>query len=198
MADWPEGLTLSPITTWEGSRTPARERRSVFSAPFSSTLETLRRELYHLGATDVVLEVAIPAGPRYWRNDGRPRAGVTADHPGVVLALRSVEKGDAGVWPGGRARFATDRFTTWQQNLRAIALGLEALRKFDRYGLGDDQHYRGFAQLPPGGPNVVRGHELIAHFGSVARALRATHPDTRQDGYTDADFEAVQAARVAA
>jgi hypothetical protein len=57
MADWPEGLTLSPITTWEGSRTPARERRSVFSAPFSSTLETLRRELYHLGATDVVLEV---------------------------------------------------------------------------------------------------------------------------------------------
>jgi hypothetical protein len=193
MTDWPQGLTLSPITTWQGARTPSHERRSIFRASFSDTLDVLRRELYHLGATEVVLEVAIPAGERYWRNDGRPRAGARADHPGVVLALRSVEK--EHVWPAGRARFATDKFWTWEQNLRAIALGLNALRTFDRYGLGDDVQYAGFAQLTAGGPSPVRGQEIISREGSVAAALRATHPDTRTDGYTDDDFAAVQAAR---
>lgn len=193
MSDWPEGMTLAPIGTWPGSRTPPHERRSLFSASFGSTLDVLNRELYYLGATEVVLELAIPAGDRYWRTDGRPRAHVRADHPGVVLALRSVEK--EHVWPAGRARFATDRFTSWQQNLRAIALGLNALRTFDRYGLGDDAQYRGFAQLTAGGPSRVRGSEIIAHHGGVAAALRATHPDTREDGYTDEDFAAVQAAR---
>lgn len=31
--------------------------------------------------------------------------------------------------------YATDRFDHWRDNVRAIALGLEALRKVDRYGI---------------------------------------------------------------
>lgn len=45
-------------------------------------------------------------------------------------------------------QFAVDTYTTWQDNLRAIALGLEALRKVERYGItrGTEQ-YTGWKML---------------------------------------------------
>lgn len=185
MTDWPVGLQLRPITTWPGTRTPTYDRRSTFRASFSDTLTLLRRELDALVAERVVLEIAIPPGERNWRNDGRPRAHVRADHPGVVLAFRSIDK-------ARDMRFATDRFVTWQENLRAIALGLEALRKFDRYGLGDDAQYAGFAQLTAGGatPSPERGAILVDEHGSVRAALHATHPDHGGDPSAFADVQA--------
>jgi len=45
------------------------------------------------------------------------------------------------------------KFPTWQDNVRAIALGLEALRKVDRYGIVQSaEQYRGWQALPPGSP----------------------------------------------
>lgn len=45
-------------------------------------------------------------------------------------------------------QFAVDTFVHWQDNLRAIALGMEALRKVARYGIvkGNEQ-YSGWKQL---------------------------------------------------
>jgi hypothetical protein len=56
---------------------------------------------------------------------------------------------------GSRNPFDADWSSTltqgWQQNVRAIALGLEALRKVDRYGITRRrEQYTGFRALPPG------------------------------------------------
>ena len=46
----------------------------------------------------------------------------------------------AGLWMFGQFvdRYATDAYGDWKSNLRAIALGLEALRAVDRYGLAPE------------------------------------------------------------
>lgn len=49
-------------------------------------------------------------------------------------------------------RFRCSTFYPWQANVRAIALGMEALRKVERYAITEaDQQYSGFMQLPRGG-----------------------------------------------
>jgi hypothetical protein len=48
-------------------------------------------------------------------------------------------------------QFAVDVFPTWQANLRAITLGLEALRRVQRYGIvKEDEQYTGFKALTSG------------------------------------------------
>src|SRR4051794_38059199 len=142
MSDYPFGLDVRPLTSWPGTLTPSHQRkRSQFSAPIRNTLSVLNRELWHLGANTSVMEVAIPA--EQFRIDGRPRAAAKAEHPGVVLSLPHTDLGPL--------RYATDLFTTWQDNFRAIALGLEALRKVERYGITTrGEQYQGFKALPPG------------------------------------------------
>jgi hypothetical protein len=48
-----------------------------------------------------------------------------------------------------KMRYVCDNFTQWKENVRAIALGLEAQRKMDRYGLNQGAQYIGFRALPP-------------------------------------------------
>ena len=140
MNDYPSSLDVRPLTTWPGALTADHARtRSTFSAPLSATLALLTRELDKLGARNAVMEVAIPA--EQFRIDGRPRAAAKAAHPGVVLSLPHTKFGSL--------RYAGDTFTTWQDNLRAIALGLEALRKVERYGITRrGEQYAGFKALP--------------------------------------------------
>jgi hypothetical protein len=54
------------------------------------------------------------------------------------------------VTAGREAEFVSDRFADWQQNLRAIALGLEKLRLVDDYGIvaEEGQQYTGWLKLP--------------------------------------------------
>jgi hypothetical protein len=144
MIDYPTNLDVRPLTMWPGPLTPPGSRqRSPFSAPLRGTLTLLARELDMIGAARPVLEVAIPAAQ--FRVDGRPYARAQAEHPGVVLSLPRTDV--------GALRYATDRYDTWQDNLRAVALGMEALRKVDRYGITRrHEQYAGFRALPPGTP----------------------------------------------
>jgi hypothetical protein len=177
-------IEYGPITTWPGQMTPPGARRpSSFKAPFSDSLRKLEDELRLLRATEIRVELAIPR--EQWRQDGRPRAHAVSDHPGVVVRAKTKH---------GDLAYATDRFTHWHDNLRAVALGLHDLRRLERYGIADrGQQYAGFKQLTSGGPSADRGRELIRQHGSVRAALMATHPD---HGGSDADFADVQAARV--
>ncbi len=190
-------ITVAPLTTWPGALTADHARqRSKFSTPLSLTLPLLTRELDMLGARNAVLEVAIPA--EQFRIDGRPRATARATHPGVVLSLPTTKF--------GALRYATDTFTTWTDNLRAIALGLEALRKVERYGITRrGEQYAGFKALPAApmvenfteftaavflrecsGLNDFRGVSINQQYRA---AVKRMHPDSGGD---TADFQRLQ------
>lgn len=175
--------TFRPISTWPGTMTRNR-KRSRFDSPWNSTLDLLKTELRQLGARDIVIELALSEDEI--RRDGYPRAQARPEHPGVILSLESRH---------GPLRYPCDTFTDWQSNLRAIALALEALRKVDRYGVTKHgEQYKGWLRLEAGASNgvVARGRDIINRYGTVAAALKATHPD--HGGHPD-DFRAVQAAR---
>lgn len=137
-------VRVRPVEVWPGGLT---ERRldAPFSASWTSTCILLATELRMLGASDVVVQVAL--AERDLRLDGLPRATAHYEHPGVIVSFTSPRA-------GGTVRIATDRFTTPEDNLRAIALALEALRKVDRYGVtsGGEQYTGWLAIEPPDQP----------------------------------------------
>lgn len=147
-------LTLRPIKIWpEGWQDPHRRRDgSPFDAGYQQTLNLLDRELRHLGATSATLQV--DATERDCRLDGHLRADARVQHPGVILTIETKRL--------GTQVFACDRFVTrgwsnrgagasWKENVRAIALGLEALRKVERYGIAErGQQYAGYRELGAG------------------------------------------------
>lgn len=117
-----------------------KHRRSAFAASWPTTERLLLSEVRHLHGRDLVIEVDVTEGDI--RLDGRIRASARPGSPGVRVAFDSTY---------GPLTYATDRFTTWQDNVRAIALGLEALRKVDRYGITKrGEQYAGWKALPSG------------------------------------------------
>ncbi|OZF47587.1 hypothetical protein [Rhodococcus sp. 14-2470-1a] len=158
---WPSDMTVRPIEQWPGELT--RDRKvSNFSTAWSSTVELLGRELRAIGGTDIVLQVAMTE--KDFRIDGYPRAQAKPEHPGVILSLGS--KAGPLSWP-------CDTFTTWQDNIRGIALSMEALRKMERYGVTKrGEQYTGWKALPQQG-------SAATEFGTVEAAvafLKSTIP----------------------
>jgi len=166
------------------------------SIPLSETRDLLARELTMVSASDVILEVDVLPGQI--RLDGELYANAKVNSPAVRLHFESKH---------GHLSYQTDVFTTWQDNVRAIALALEALRKVDRYGIGrGDEQYRGYLALDAGTGIALGGMtktEAAAVLHSAAdvigdephpgmtstweiervwkRARSASHPD-RNDG----------------
>jgi hypothetical protein len=185
---WPPNMTVAPIREWPGAITP-RRTRSNFSARWSDTLELLSREMRQLQAKNAELLVAIPADQ--FRLDGYPRATARADHPGIIISFDSTV---------GHLSYPCDAFDRWEDNLRAVALALEALRKVDRYGVTKrGEQYRGFLALeataaPAGFSTSDAALAFLIDLAGVAsgehpsvilrRAQRAAHPDTGGDAAT--------------
>lgn len=167
------GVTVRPIDTWPGDRT-REPARAQFSAPLWATIDTLDRELRHLRAERIVLQLDVTEADL--RVDGFPRANARLASQGVALAFDSRH---------GPLRYATDAFTTWQANLRAIALSMEALRKVDRYGVSKrGEQYRGWRALPERADEltVEQARDFLAeHGGSFREAARTLHPDRGGD-----------------
>lgn len=150
MTDYPPGMTLRPIDTWPGPATTER-RPAPFESSWRSTMELLTRELRALGPHGLrsvgntyyyppsILQLAMRERD-FRTTDGMPRANAVPSHPGVILNIEP--KGQPAL------SFPCDTFTRWQDNLRGIALGLEALRKLDRYGITQTgQQYRGWLAI---------------------------------------------------
>lgn len=205
-AEWPWYARFRPIEQWPGEPTRNR-RRAQFSAQWKSTLSLLGRELDHLGRKNVVIQVALIE--RDIRLDGFPRANARPDHPGVIVSLDSKY---------GPLSYPCDTFTTWQDNLRGIALALDALRAVDRYGVTKrGEQYTGWKQLGgrPVSPLLTR-EEAAAFITKLAdplgritgmqrslldgrmldavykQAAKNAHPDT---GGTTEDFQRLQEAK---
>lgn len=178
--------TLRPLPVWPHPSTPPDERRSrwTFKAGWQDTLDRLGYEIDRLDGTDVVFGVDLR--PEDIRLDGAPRANARPmSHPGVEISFTTRRH--------GRLTYATDVCAEWQHNVRSIALGLEALRAVDRYGISArGQQYAGFAALPRGGPDPEKGRRLVESAGGVRQALLRHHPD---HGGDPSDFAHVQAYR---
>lgn len=196
-------LTFRPIKIWPDGWPNDAGTGSPFSATYKDTLKILDRELDHLGATDVILQV--DANERDCRLDGQLRADAKVKYRGVILSFQTKRF--------GTLTYSCDAFTrwnkteAWQANLRAIALGLEALRKVERYGIATrGQQYAGYKELGSGialGARMTRDQAAIfiaersgiadldggdlqwdehtAHAEAVTKAFRAAanrvHPD---------------------
>ena len=195
------------IDAWPGQMT-AERRVSRFEAGYMVTIKLLRREIGHIierGPTRPVILALDLDDDQILKDRSRPKSTATPGHPGVVVAFDSIH---------GPLRYAVDTFTHWHDNLRAVALSLEALRKVDRYGVTrTGEQYRGFAALPSGGGEMVVDFESSVQIiaaqlditPAVARAyvesnpvgiardlLRVAHPD---HGGSDSAF--ILAKRVA-
>lgn len=202
------GVTFRPF---DGP--PPREGglSSPFSARWGSTVAILARELAALGASRIVVEID-GLEERDLRVDGLPRANarprdavrITFESRHGPLRYETAEFG------GGWSRIG------WQENMRAIALGLEALRKVDRYGVSKrGEQYRGWRQLTAGSTaaedSIVTTEQAIAvihrsvsdlyeisdvqgahRAEAIREALRRTHPDR---GGSDDEFRKVTKAR---
>lgn len=221
-------VTWRPLTAWPTSRpltpdwkreqanfkTPSRYEDTAVGVrntgrkriPLSQTLDDLDRELWAIGARKVVIQVDIT--DRQLRNDGGIRADASASSPPVVL---NFTRNDVPYV------FACDHFTHWHDNLRAIALGLEGLRRLERYHIAQaGDQYRGWQALPASTTtafNVEQAAALLerigdngfARYASAAiladamvarqayrRAAARTHPDV---GGSTNDFKLVQEAK---
>lgn len=197
-------VTYRPLNgTWPGEPTsPLYQERARFKAGWSATLDLLDRELHHIGAKNIVIQLDLNESEI--RNDGMPKANARPRSPGVVLAFDS---------PYGPLKYPCDQFDDWQDNARAIALALEALRKVDRYGVTKrGEQYTGWKALPATthatlsveGAAIelfnfsgVPTREILTDREHARRALRIavsrTHPDRNKRNRTD--YDRVDAAR---
>jgi hypothetical protein len=174
---------IRPLGPWFGSVTADRKGAGRFRASWTDTLGLLKYEAELLDATTLVVQ--IDADPGDIRRDGMLRARSRVGFPGVKVSLDSRH---------GSLTYATDAYDGWQANVRAIALSMQALRAVDRYGVSTKgEQYRGWSAIDSGGDAARRAaQDLIASYGGLAEALKATHPD--RGGSNDA-FIAVQEAR---
>jgi hypothetical protein len=136
----------------------------------------------------------IDMAPANIRQDGLPRADRNARTPGIVLSFA------AGSVPGRpQLRYEVTEFSDWRDNVRAVALGLQALRAVDRYGVTKrGEQYQGWKQLAAGDVgdgDASRGRKLIAaQGGNWRKAAALSHPDVNPDAKPH-DFRDVIAAR---
>jgi hypothetical protein len=176
-------LVTEPIDHWPLPDT-AKRVYPPFTAGYSDTMNLLHRELNQIEAVGpVAIQVVTRRGAADIRRDGGVRADAKIEHPGVRLSFKCKH---------GDLTYATDWIESygnrpgWQQNLRAIALGLEALRKVDRYGIAaTGEQYRGWLAIePPRMGDMIAQQILVKYAGfdgpiaQVHRIAKAkTHPD---------------------
>jgi hypothetical protein len=141
----------------------------------------------------VVLESGFREGDI--RLDGFPRANATPYSPDVIINFESKY---------GPLRYGCNSFWTYQSNVRAIALGLEALRKVDRYGITrKGEQYKGWLALESGmrksdAETFVRSFvrsDIVVDLPTAYRlAAKQVHPDA---GGTREDWDRLQRAKEA-
>lgn len=200
-------LTWASLRSWPGERRPVhRQIDAPFKATWIKTLDKLKRELVHLNVKDAVIEV--DAEPGSFRRDGSLYADARMVTAGVVLSFTHPKHGPL--------RLPSDKYKHFDDNVRAIALGLEALRAVDRYGITPKaEQYTGWRALPSstadndGIVDVHTAAEFLSRFteykpidllqwpdraiGAWRKARSVTHPDV--DGGSAQAFAKVERAR---
>lgn len=123
---------------WPGKRT-AFKKNAPFKSQHTRTLHALERELKHLGARKVELALELKRGGMDLRLDGMLKADARP-LPAVILSFLDSD--------GQRQAYPCDTYGWWEDNLHAIAVVLEDLRRAERYGVQSSLLRAGFKALP--------------------------------------------------
>jgi hypothetical protein len=191
---------LPPV--WPGKRT-SFPKKAPFKSSWAKDLAALDRELRHLGARKVELALELKRGAMDLRQDGMLKADA---RPGRAIILSFLDK------DGVRHAYPCDTYGWWQDNVHAIAVVLEDLRRAERYGVQSALLRAGFKALPSQTAPTMDSHgaartlaffagcdvaEVLANPSAAKDAVRSavnkTHPD-RNDGKRDA-YDRVDDAR---
>jgi hypothetical protein len=158
---------VRPLDPW--TEKPITPIRSKFKADWLDTLALLEREIDHLGAPrnrPWILQIDV--SERWIRQDGELYARATPASPRLRVCFDSRH---------GPLTYPCGRFDRWQDNARAVALALEALRLVDRYGVsGRGEQYRGWTAIAdrPAEMTPAQAAEFITHWaGAEAGELHA-------------------------
>jgi hypothetical protein len=195
-------VDLPPV--WPGKRT-AYPKKAPFKSQWSKTETALERELgyRHLGARKIELALQLRNGGMDLRNDGKLKANARPERA-VILSFLDKE--------GQRQAYPCDTYGWWEDNLHAIAVVLEDLRRAERYGVQSALLRAGFKALPSqatvtmdttaaaaivadGSPFVVTDvlRDAAIAKDAARRAIFASHPD-RNNG-ARAQYDRVEQAK---
>ncbi len=132
---WPDGFARTKSSDRRHSRFSDRGARP---SPYEAAKGVLA-ELKLMHASHITITSTLPT-----RADGLPYADGRSDDPGI--AVWAVMQGQERVFP-------CDVWHTHGENLRAIALSLNAMRGLERWGMAEvvQRTFAGFAALPAGG-----------------------------------------------
>lgn len=150
-----------------------RRKTYQFRSTWHDTKQLLASEAELLGADLVVVEFDVIGGESAFRLDGGLRANAAVgDFPGVRVSMETRH---------GPLTYATDRYertwghqklASWQANVRAIAMSLEALRAVDRHGVTrSGEQYTGWRALPGGSTPAPAAEDPVARRRFAARLL---------------------------
>lgn len=185
---WPEGWPRTPPEKRQDSK--YRFGRNMGSGrqlwTFAAARDALGAELDRLGARDVLLstnfELNLSGQPRGDR--ARP-----ADQ-GIAVYFK---------WKGRPRVMACDMHARAEENMRSVALALEAMRQLERHGGGlmMEKAFAGFVALPaPKPPHDILGVRPNATEAEVRAAWRTRIADAHPDhGGTEAAAAEINAAR---
>jgi hypothetical protein len=161
---------------WPIGRPRASSRdRSQFKTTLGRAIADVSGEVRRLGGSALVISSNLEL-----RRDGLPYADSRVPTDPAVAVYFTLKKKPMC--------FACDRWNRVEENMRAIALTIGALRGIERWGSGSmlEQAFSGFAALPaPEQPWQVLGVKHDANPGDIERAYRGLaarfHPD-KPDG----------------
>lgn len=172
---------------WPGKQTVER-KKAQFKTRWLRTMQMLDRETKYLGASKIEFALALRG---HWdlRQDGQLRSDA---RPGPSVIVSFIDR------DGQRQAYPCDRFLWWQDNLYAIAVVLEDLRKAERYGVQASLIRAGFKALPAPGKTTVNmtveaASAVVSSFSEIGAvailvdrdgaknairiAVARTHPD---------------------
>lgn len=132
-------LPIAAITEWIGEETK-EPRRSQFRQTYSNTKKLLAYELEKANAIESSIRLEMFIHKNQVRADGNLRADAKPFKQGVILRFTRIKKRlklrDCSIKTITEdVSLPCDSFDDWQDNLRAIALSMEALRKVERFGV---------------------------------------------------------------
>lgn len=180
-------INIEPLGEW---RRPVTQRpvRAKFTASWSDTKARLETELRQLGTTGPVAMRLDVTEQDILRDGVRLRASARPATARVAISFESRH---------GPLTYATDAYDSWQDNVRAIALSLEALRAVNRYGVSHaGEQYTGWRAIEGPRPGFASRAAAIAWLRAqpdlgdtdamqasdlLRRAARVMHPDVDAD-----------------